>query len=256
MNSIEVGEQNGFVMRPDGNFFAHAGNVSSQLLKAQTNESGSISFPFEGRASTSSKDRQGESLLQKGLDFSPFIDSGEFNFNHIPHTFVGVPIGDKAWYEPEGWMCKGEILGDMPVIQTEAGVFTTTQMVARHNALKKAGHAKGLCLSVEGKVTKRSDCGSFVKKAKIFNIALTFRPINPNCSLNMLAKAFSGDCRLIESESFYKSLKDDQIKSCRDSDEIEDQEEITRRLVQDYIAKGYTPSNARKIVYGYLSHQF
>ena len=149
---------NSFMVRSDGTFRAMFGGIEMDLLKAQ-GRNGAIVYPFQGICSTEDKDIEGEVLIQKGLDFVPFMEHGEFNWNHIPFAMVGVPTGKKAWFEGKVWKSEGEILGGLTALSMNGRDYTTDQIVAQHNALKKSGHPRGLCQSVEGKVIERSSCG-------------------------------------------------------------------------------------------------
>lgn len=252
---IEVGDTNGFYIRSDGMFWAHAGDVVLKSVKRGE----STVYPFEGRASNPSTDREGETLIQKGLDFTPFCEHGEFNWNHIPFAFIGVPTGRKAWMDNEGWMAEGEIIGNLPVMKSEIGVYTTDNIVAQHNAVVKAGHKRGLCLSVEGKVTKRSSCGRYVQKAQIYNIAMTFRPVNPSCSVNLLAKSLNNSLEIIESDNLYRAMSMDNarpyIKEDLEGEEDEDAK-LTSKLIRHVMKKGVSLDEARKVVFKYLSTKY
>lgn len=239
--------ENSFVVRSDGTFIAHMGSVD--LLKAEK-VGDTEGYHFKGVASTADKDREGEILLQKGLDFSPFIDHGEFNWNHISHAMVGVPVGKKAWFENGQWMSEGLILKGMPIWDG----YDTEMVVKQHNNLRKAGLNRGLCQSVEGKVLKRSDCGKYVEKAAIYNIALTFRPVNPNCSISMLAKSLDKQATVQSSDEFYKALAVSSIGAFMKEDlegagtKKGDDDSIEARLVAHLIRKGYSRADAKKHV--------
>lgn len=259
---IEVIHQDGFLVRSDGTFHAFAGNV---ILKAERRGIDSVVYPFEGIASTADKDREGEILLQKGLNFQPFMEHGEFNWNHIPFTFVGVPIGKKAWFDDGHWNAEGEVIGGLPIMKTAVGEYTTDNVIFQHNALKKAGHQRGLCMSVEGKVVKRSDCGRYVTKADIYNIALTFRPQNPNCTVKMLAKSMAGNLQIIESDSLYRSLgvqgirpmvKEDLEGAGNFKEEEDEDDRLKKELVKHLVvSKGMSLNDAKIHVYTFLANK-
>jgi hypothetical protein len=195
-----------FMVRSDGTFRASFGGIEMNLLKAQ-DKNGAVVYPFQGICSTQDKDIEGEILIQKGLDFAPFMQFGEFNWNHIPFAMVGVPVGKKAWFDDPVWKSQGEILGGLVALSLNGKDYTTDQIVSQHNTLKKAGHTKGLAQSVEGKVVERSPCGKFVKSATIYNIALTFQPINGGTNVDLLAKSFAGKAEIITSDRWYDSLE-------------------------------------------------
>lgn len=195
---LEVLQSHGFYVRSDGSFFAHAGDV---VLKAEPRGETTV-YPFKARYSTPDKDREKEICIQKGLNFDPFKEHGEFNWNHIAHASVGLPTGEKAWYDEAGWCGQGEIIKGMPIWPG----YDTDMVVQQHNQFKKGGFQRGLCCSIEGKVTKRSACGRYIEKADVYNVALTFRPINPNCTVNLLTKSMAHLLPIIEGDAFYRSL--------------------------------------------------
>jgi len=64
-----------------------------------------------GFASTEALDRQGESVLQKGLDFSEFVQHGYYNDNHQQHTSAVVGVPELAEYRKGlGWYTEGYLL--------------------------------------------------------------------------------------------------------------------------------------------------
>lgn len=251
MFSIE--SENSFYVRSDGSFTAHFGDV---ILKAVKSHESHV-YPFEAIASTGAKDIEGQTLLQKGLNFDPFKLFGKFNWNHMSQTMTGFPTGKKAWYDAEGgfWKCEGEIVGGMPILPN----FTTDMMVSQHNALKKAGIPKGLCVSIEGKVREKSKDGRFVMKADIYNIAHTFQPINQNCSLSFLAKSFAGQIEVKTADGFYKALDEAKAEPMVKQDlegAGDDLSEAEEKLVRHLVSKGFTLFKAKAEVYNYLSKKF
>lgn len=242
--------ENQFFIKHDGTFNAHFGDVILKAEKVGDTEG----WHFSAVASTSDKDREGETLLQKGLNFTPFTDSGEYNWNHMSHAMVGVPVGKKAWFENNKWMCEGMILKDMPITKG----YSTNEVVQQHNTLKKSGLQRGLCCSVEGKVIERSDDGKYVKKADIYNIALTFRPVNPNCSLTMLAKSLDKGAELSINDEFYKALSVQNIGSFMKEDlegASSKKENLGRKLVKHLVKKGFSEADATIKVYDFMKNK-
>jgi len=239
-----------FLVKSDGTFKALLGDV---LLKAEK-VGDTEGYHFVGTASTPDKDREGEKLLQKGLNFEPFMDHGEYNWNHVPHAMVGLPVGKKAWFDDGLWRCEGMILKGMPIWDG----YDTDMVVKQHNQLRKAGLPRGLCCSVEGKVTKRSDDGKYVEKADIFNIALTFRPVNPSCTISMLAKSLDHKLQIeVAEDEVYKALSTTQTGSFTKEDlEGHGANSIEGRLEKHLISKGYKPSEARQHVAKFMKKKF
>ena len=241
-----------FLIRSDGYFRADLGSV---LLKAET-VGETEGCHFTGTASTEDQDREGEVLIQKGLDFTPFIDYGEFNWNHMAHAIVGYPVGKKAWFEEKCWKAEGMIIRGLPITPK----YDTDMVIQQHNQLQKAQTGRGLRMSVEGHVQKRGKKENCVEKATIFNIALTFKPQNPKCSLDLLAKAMNGAAEIQNDDDFYKSLS---VESATPFVK-EDLEGATKPTlsVEKYLIKhlmskkGYSRERAEKAVTKFLVHSF
>ncbi len=139
-----------------------------------------------GIVSTDHMDRQGETLIQAGLDFEPFLKKGWFNDNHDKRTgaMVGypdfaemrhLPGGHKGWYV-EGHLIKGHTPADE--------LWTIAQ------ALQKSGRRLGF--SVEGSIDERDgENNKIVRKATVREVAITRCPVNDKTALDVLAKSLS-----------------------------------------------------------------
>jgi hypothetical protein len=256
---LEVTHSNGFFVRSDGTFWAHAG-LDSFILKAEQ-RGDTLAYPFKARYSTPDKDREKETVIQKGLNFSPFKEHGVFNWNHIGHAEVGVPTGEKAWFDEAGWQGQGEIIKGMPIWPG----YDTDMVVQQHNQFKKGGFQRGLCCSIEGKVTKRSNDGRYIEKADVYNVALTFRPINPNCTVS-LSKALAHQLPIIEGDAFYRSLSasgaapffPEDLEGASGSARYIGEKvspKVAKRLVKHLVAKGYAQGDAIRHVAKFMSRQ-
>lgn len=164
-----------------------------------------------GPISVETWDKQDELVLQRGLDFSPFVESGYLNDNHEKGIdgIVGYPDGDSVqvykggetlpdgtealasctW--TEGWILEGDPRAD--------------KIWSKAMALKKAGADRQLGFSIEGSVQKRTGRDrKTIAKAVVKNVAVTHCPVNPDTRLDVLAKSLSA----IESndEEFLRAL--------------------------------------------------
>lgn len=241
---------NNFIIRSDGSFNADIGSVD--LIKAIKTPEGE-GYHIVARASTPDKDRDGEVLLQKGLNFDPFKEHGELNWNHIPHCMIGVPVGKKAWLDEQGWMIEGMVVKGMPIWDG----YTSDDVIKQHNQLKKSGFNRGLCCSVEGKVTERSEDGKYVQKADIYNVALTFRPVNPTCTVSVLAKSMAHHAILETNDAFYKSLAVSNASAFVKEDvEGGSPESFEGKLVKHLCKKGYSEKDARAHVHRFFNKKF
>lgn len=254
---LDVTQEHGFFVRSDGFFMADAGDV---VLKAETRGE-TLAYPFKARFSTPDKDREAETVMQKGLNFDPFKEHGEFNWNHIAHATVGLPVGEKAWFDEAGWCGQGEIIKGLPIWPG----YDTDMVIAQHNSFKKGGFKRGLCCSIEGKVTQRSKCGKYIEKADVFNVALTFRPVNPNCTVSMLAKSMAHQYPIINSDAFFRSLSIANIGAFTKEDleggaaparkrkRRKIDKETQKRLAKDLVAKGYSVEDACRHVARFIT---
>lgn len=144
-----------------------------------------------GIVSTDQIDKDGERILQDGLDFQPFLNEGWFNDNHARHTggVVGFPTDVK-------YVRKGEKLpnGKMAahnghwaegyLLNTDKGreIWGLTQ------ALKDT--PRKLAFSIEGKVQKRDPRDPLtIAKATVKHVAVTHCPVNAGTELHDLTKA-------------------------------------------------------------------
>lgn len=134
---------------------------------------------IRGYASTEAEDRQNESLVQKGLDISDFINYGFFNYDHNNKIIVGYPFESCA-VDSKGLWVEGELL---------KGIEEADRMWDLALALKKSKAPRQVGFSIEGKILKRE--GNKITKAKIYNIAVTTNPVNTNCTWEAVVKSFS-----------------------------------------------------------------
>jgi Herelleviridae head maturation protease len=134
-----------------------------------------------GIISSEHKDRQGETVLQRGLDFSDFLSNGWINDNHSQATtgVVGYPI------RVERTLHKGK-----PATRFEGYLLQTKdadKIWELASALQKTDRRLGF--SIEGKVIRRADGGRTIAQARVTNVAVTNCPVNTMTGLDILAKS-------------------------------------------------------------------
>ena len=149
---------------------------------------------FAGIISTENPDRQAEVVLQKGLDFEPFLKYGWFNDNHSKKTseVVGVPALVKSYK-------RGDLLPNGMTAETNLS-WSEGFLVPNHKpaddlwglamTLEKSGLNRQLGFSLEGGIRKREGPGGkVVAKAVVRNVAITNCPVNPDTRFEALAKS-------------------------------------------------------------------
>lgn len=159
-----------------------------------------------GIITTESPDRQGETVLQKGLDFGDFLKNGWFNDNHSKDTdgIVGYP-------EVIQFFQKGDMLPNGKKALA-AGHWAEGYLLDGHQRSDKIwnlgkalqGTGRSLGYSVEGNVHRRigpktifkksakgkgSWVGNTIAKATVRNVAVTNCPVNIETGLEVLAKS-------------------------------------------------------------------
>tara|TARA_R110000751_G_scaffold33071_14_gene82612 strand:+ start:6064 stop:6981 length:918 start_codon:yes stop_codon:yes gene_type:complete len=147
-----------------------------------------------GIVSTDGLDRQGERVVQDGLDFTPFVESGWFNDNHGQRTadVLGYPTDVQRVKKGEqlpngtvsdcnGWWAEGYLMN------TDEGkrIYALAQSLS-------TGGKRQLGFSIEGKVTARDRKDKTrIVRAEVINVAVTHCPVNTETHLHALAKALT-----------------------------------------------------------------
>ncbi len=158
-----------------------------------------------GIVSTDDLDRQQETILQDGLDFSPFLTHGWFNDNHGQKTVdvLGYPTearrvrkGDKLPNgddsECNGWWAEGYLL------DTDEG----RRVYELCTALETSRGDRRLGFSIEGKVLQRDKRDkSRIVAAEVRNVAVTHCPVNTSTEMVALAKALSAGSAVSSGET-------------------------------------------------------
>lgn len=150
---------------------------------------------FGGICSTDNIDRQGERILQDGLDWGDFFEHGWFNDNHSQKTADVLGYGDKNSLVQ---FKAGDLLPNGS-LATCNGTWVEGYLLNRPAcdqiwdlAQSLQGTGRNLGFSVEGNIIKRTGLGNkTIAKAKIRNVALTNAPVNTDARLEVLARSLA-----------------------------------------------------------------
>lgn len=147
-----------------------------------------------GLVSTEGRDKEGETILQRGLDFSGFLEDGWYNDNHskLQTGVLGYPDHVQRFK-------KGDVLPDGG-IAPNAGTWAEGYLLegwkpadeiwALGQALKKTQGRRRLGFSIEGTIqTRTGPQRKTIAKAKVQNVAITHCPVNPETGLAILVKS-------------------------------------------------------------------
>lgn len=155
---------------------------------------------IKGYASTGDEDQQGEIILQNGIDFEPLAKSGFINWDHTYKEIAGakvpVIIGFPTLVEARenGLWVEGRLL------KASDGCSSEEMRLANYAwelglSLAKAGNGRKLAYSIEGSVAQRN--GKKIVKCIAKHAALTYKPVNSACTVDMLLKSFCcGRCQV------------------------------------------------------------
>lgn len=145
-----------------------------------------------GVISTELPDRQGDTLIQSGLDFSDFVTNGWFNDNHKKDTtsILGYPEGVQQFAKgatlPDGTKAKANCTW------AEGYLLDNWEPSDKIWTLGKAlqGTGRKLGYSVEGSILRRTgEMRKTVALAKVREVAITKVPVNTDTGMQILAKS-------------------------------------------------------------------
>lgn len=164
---------------------------------------------LRGYASTASKDQDGETVLQHGMDFSPLLKSGFMNYDHqgkclqcqvvsdrpvcpscgsrakMP-IIIGYPLS--AEIRDKGWWLESEIFNGAAAVDVNSDQLRLAdEMWALGMAMQKSGGNRSLAYSVEGGVLQRH--GKKVVKSVVRHCAVTHKPVNEDASVELFMKS-------------------------------------------------------------------
>jgi hypothetical protein len=161
-----MGELREIGLQQDGSFRFH---IPVDLKKS---EDGKVWI--HGIASLETPDIAGETVIQKGMDLSYFLNRGFFNDNHDKTTGGKIGIPTEAKTTKDGLFVKGYLL-DTPRAQ---------KIVELAEALDNSGGQRKLGFSIEGKVKQRD--GRIIKKSWLKDVAITAEPVHPDTYMNIV----------------------------------------------------------------------
>ena len=199
-----------------------------------------------GFVSSEREDRQGEKVIQKGLDFAPFLEYGWFNDNHKKEMTKGGAIGYPAKENAVIWLKKGDpkplngISADRSgwyvhgeLLDTEEGRDTYSFI----KAVEKVPH-RNVGFSLEGKVKSRQ--GNKLLKAAVHHIAITHVPVSHDTAVEALSKAMAEaneELSVVPEPTAETELEKGGVRLLEDGEGFLLQIPVTRAQAAEYLAK-------------------
>lgn len=152
------------------------------IIPAQLEKSKDGDWKIKGLASTERVDRQGEIIMQKGVDLSPVDEKRAIlNWDHLkgPENTIGIIKGYQ--HTPEGLYIEGSLFKN----HTKAKAVKEILDSLDEDSKNLVG------LSVEGRIMERDPANpKLIKKCQINAVAVTLSPVNPDTYVG-LAKSMS-----------------------------------------------------------------
>lgn len=158
------------------------------ILPAELEKGADGDWRIRGLASTASRDRQGEVILQDGIDLSP-IDQGRgvLNWDHGKGPENTVGLLDGYMKTGQGLVVEGRLFKNHSKAKAIHGIMSS---------LGKSDQGR-MGMSVEGKILERTgDDGKVIKKCQINAVALTMNPVNQESHADLIKSMSQKDVEL------------------------------------------------------------
>jgi len=151
----------------------------------------------KGYGSTEVEDKDEETAIMKGMDYRPLKEDGFINYDHQRAIIAGAKVPIIIGYptdvvmKSEGLWIEGELLNGDPMASQQNRL--ANEMWELGINLQKSGGIRRLAYSIEGQVTERR--GKKLVKTVARAAALTHKPVNATCSVELFQKSFCcGKC--------------------------------------------------------------
>ena len=182
----------------NNNEFLLLGNLNiRETLEKSTKKSQDDERIIVGEISSSARDEEGDSMIQKSLDYSYLDDRGVLKYEHLPKNspsnIIGFPherFTDDSRTIIKGALFEGHAMAD--------DAWSLIKAIERHNK-KYPRHQKTLGFSVEGFYAQGARKGGMQKGAKITNIVITPNPILKSTWLGLVQENHRGLSNMMKS---------------------------------------------------------
>ena len=180
-------------------------NIFKITIPAEIQKGENGSYKIAGLASTESFDKQGEKIMQKGIELSP-IDEGRgfLNFDHSnkPEDLIGTLDGYKK--DSNGLFIQGTLF---------KGHQRAEAIKAIMEGLKEKPNG-AIGLSVEGAILERDPVNpKIIKKCEIKNVAVTFNPVNTDTYAKLVKSMESANLEFnATKENLHLDSENDQFE--------------------------------------------
>ena len=166
-----------------------------------TTERGGKQYVVEGVASDEAHDQQGEVLVQHGMDFAPFLETGIINWDHKsdPASIIGEPITAEIQPGPKFYVKAHLYVDD---IEQAAHAWHLAQAMTKSSR-------RNLGWSVEGAVSERDRQNQRrILRSEVRHVALTHQPVNSNSWAAIVKSMTTATAAPLQLENLDKHMTD------------------------------------------------
>lgn len=156
------------------------------MVKSREENSDEPKVYIAGVVSSDAEDLQGDRILQDGMEWSYFLRRGWLNYEHKqgPENILGVPTSVQQ-VEMENGKRGTRVEGYLLTSRPKAREIAETA-----KALKSMNSERSIGYSIEGQVLQRDAKNpKIITKARILNVSITAHPVNPDTSLELVARS-------------------------------------------------------------------
>lgn len=160
-----------------------------EFWKSEAHES-AHQMRIGGVVSTDRLDLHGERVLQKGLDFSYFLEHGYFNDDHKSDEILGYPSSCR--YFEKGQRLPSGRLAKRGCWYVEGYMLDTPVAVKKYDLAKALSKTpRRLGFSVQGVYGVNDKQDGVLRRALVRQVAITHQPVNVDTELEVLAKSLA-----------------------------------------------------------------
>lgn len=178
------------------------------IMPADLEKSEDGDWKVKGLASTEDTDRQGEIIMQKGIDLTPVKQGrGYFNYDHLPGPENLVGTIDNYTHTAQGLFVEGKLFKNHSRAKAIYEVMSS---------LGKSDRGR-VGLSVEGKILERDPKNPrIIKKCEISKVAITLNPVNTNTYADIMK---SMDANAVDFNAIEDNYKSDDTQTTQEKEE-------------------------------------
>lgn len=168
-----------------------------QTLEKSTKKSQNGERIIIGEISGSAKDEEGDSMIQKSLDYSYLDERGVLKYEHLPKNSPSNIIGfpHERYTDDNRTIIKGALFEGHAMADD---CWNLIEAIERHNK-RYPTHQKTLGFSVEGFYGQGARKGGIQKGAKITNVVITPNPILRSTWLALVGENHRGLTNMMKS---------------------------------------------------------